>query len=98
MEKRVEPSPIYSSTLERKKIGEGNTCQRHSVVRNLLCCLGAWGPCRGGSLCSSSPTLHTGLMTFQRGTPTGLVRVGAPAKESQKARPGLKLTGSVELS
>lgn len=53
---------------------------------------------RGGSLCSSSPTLHTGLMTFQRGTPTGLVRVGAPAKESQKARPGLKLTGSVELS
>lgn len=98
MEKRVEPSPIHSSTLERKKIGEGNTCQRHSVVRNLLCCLGAWGPCRGGSLCSSSPTLHTGLMTFQRGTPTGLVRVGAPAKESQKARPGLKLTGSVERS
>ena len=52
MEKRVEPSPIHSSTLERKKIGEGNTCQRPSVVRNLVCCLGAWGPCREAAACA----------------------------------------------
>lgn len=43
MEKTVEPSLIHSSTLERKRMGVGG-CQRPGVIRNPVCCLGAWGP------------------------------------------------------
>lgn len=66
--------------------------QSHQEPGVLSRCMGSVQ--RVGSLCFSSPTLHTGLMTFQRGALTGLVHVGAQAKESRK--PGLKLTASVE--
>lgn len=78
----MEPNPIHSSTLERKRIG-GVGLSETWVIRKepavLSRCMGSSQ--RGGSLCFSSPTLHTGLVTFQRDAPTGLVSVWAQAKE-----------------
>lgn len=99
MEKTVEPSLLHSSTLERKRMGVGG-CQRPGVIRNPVCCLGAWGPYREvrQPVLQLANTPHWAGDLPERCPHGTCARLGTGERESQKARPGLKLTGSVKLT